>query len=156
MDIKILKKLFEDNFISNFIINNKEQNIIIENFDVIVFIFDHMVNELTVNTNLVLEESNFEITNKEEKEKEKEKENTNKKLYYDDLFVGIYNHYLNIDRTNNYYTHYQILKKIVIYLKKSILYLIVTIFYLHLIAILKISIFLLKIIIKKQIICYII
>ena len=55
MDIKILKKLFEDNFISNFIINNKEQNIIIENFDVIVFIFDHMVNELTVNTNLVLE-----------------------------------------------------------------------------------------------------
>ena len=104
MDIKILKKLFEDNFISNFIINNKEQNIIIENFDVIVFIFDHMVNELTVNKNLVLEESNFEITNKEEKEKEKEKENTNKKLYYDDLFVGIYNHYLNIDRTNNYYT----------------------------------------------------
>lgn len=75
MDIKILKKLFEDNFISNFIINNKEQNIIIENFDVIVFIFDHMVNELTVNTNLVLEESNFEITNKEEKDKEKEKEN---------------------------------------------------------------------------------
>ena len=70
MDIKILKKLFEDNFISNFIINNKEQNIIIENFDVIVFIFDHMVNELTVNKNLVLEESNFEITNKEEKEKE--------------------------------------------------------------------------------------
>ena len=39
IDVNIIRKLFEDNFIAEFIMNNKENNIIIENFDKIYY--DH-------------------------------------------------------------------------------------------------------------------
>ena len=93
IDINIIKKFFEDNFIADFIIKNKEEQIIIENFDLIIFIYETMLTEL-------------ELINSEEtlKEDNKEESTINMKMNYDDLFVGIYNYYLNINFANTYYT----------------------------------------------------
>ena len=93
IDINIIKKIFEDDFISEFIINNYEERIILENFDKIVFLYDNVFKELGI--------VNIEETH-EEKKKE---ENNNMKLNYDDLFFDMYNHYLNINCSNNFYTH---------------------------------------------------
>ena len=95
IDINIIKKLFENDFIAKFIINNKTQEIILQNFDKIYFIFEHMLNDILNNNN-------------EEEENEEHKINTlivESKINYDDLFYEIYNHYLNINYTNNYCTY---------------------------------------------------
>ena len=92
IDVNIIRKLFEDNFIAEFIMNNKENNIIIENFDKIYFLYDIMLKELNISNNI---EITSEEINKEE----------NIKFNYDELFFGIYNHYLNINYSNNFYTH---------------------------------------------------
>ena len=92
IDVNIIRKLFEDNFIAEFIMNNKENNIIIENFDKIYFLYDIMLKELNISNNI-------EITSEENNKEE------NIKFNYDELFFGIYNHYLNINYSNNFYTH---------------------------------------------------
>ena len=93
IDINIIKKFFEDNFISDFIIKNKEERIIIENFDLIFFIYENMLNEL-------------KLINSDEipKEDSKEESTIKIKMNYDDLFLGFYNHYLNINFTNTFYS----------------------------------------------------
>ena len=92
IDINIIKKLFEENFIAEFIMNNKEDIVIIENFDKIYFLYDTMFKELNILNNIDL------IGDEKIKEE-------NIKLNYDELFFGIYNHYLNINYSNNFYTH---------------------------------------------------
>ena len=92
IDINIIKKLFEENFIAEFIMNNKEDIVIIENFDKIYFLYDTMFKELNILNNIDL------IGDENIKEE-------NIKLNYDELFFGIYNHYLNINYSNNFYTH---------------------------------------------------
>ena len=84
IDKNIIKKLFEDNFISKFILNNKTENIIIENFDTIYFIYEHILSD----PEIINADNSIDI-----------------KLNYDEIFFDIYNHYLNINFTNNYYTH---------------------------------------------------
>ena len=92
IDINIIKKLFEENFIAEFIMNNKEAIVIIENFDKIYFLYDTMFKELNIL-------NNFDFIGVENIKEE------NIKLNYDELFFGIYNHYLNINYSNNFYTH---------------------------------------------------
>ena len=84
IDKNIIKKIFEDNFISKFILNNKTENIIIENFDTIYFIYEHILSD----PEIINADNSIDI-----------------KLNYDEIFFDIYNHYLNINFTNNYYTH---------------------------------------------------
>ena len=81
MDVNIIKKLFEDNFIAEFIMNNKEEKIIIENFDKIYFLYDIMLKEENIF------EDNIKMIN------------------YDELFFEIYNYSLGINYSNNFYTH---------------------------------------------------
>ena len=92
IDINIIKKLFEDNFISEFIFDNKGEKIIIENFDKIYFIYDKILKELGI------------INTEDNQEENKKEENINIKFNYDELFSGIYNHYLNIDQSKDFYT----------------------------------------------------
>ena len=91
IDINIIKKLFNDEFITDFIEKNNKEEIIIENFDVIFFIYENVVNELEI------------FNSNENEEIDKEKKN-NSKLNYNNLFFNIYNQYFNIDNSNNYLT----------------------------------------------------
>ena len=91
IDINIIKELFEEDFIAEFIMSNKDEKIIIENFDKIYFLYDVMLKELNkLNLEDIIEEN-------------KKEENT--KINYDELFFEIYNHYLSINYTNYFYTH---------------------------------------------------
>ena len=90
IDVNIIKKLFEDDFISKFIFNNVEEKIIIENFDKIFFIYDKMLKELDI------------INIDDHQEENKKEEIFNIKFNYDELFSGIYNYYLNIEHSNGF------------------------------------------------------
>ena len=91
IDINIIKELFEEDFVAEFIMSNKDEKIIIENFDKIYFLYDVMLKELNkLNLEDIIEEN-------------KKEENT--KINYDELFFEIYNHYLSINYTNYFYTH---------------------------------------------------
>ena len=92
MDIKIIREFFEDDFITEFINNNIEEEIVIENFDKIFFIYNNVNKELY-------------LTSIEDFKEENKKDDVNKKFNFDDLFFGIYDHYLNINYSNNFYTH---------------------------------------------------
>ena len=93
----ILCKLFEDNFIAEFI-KSKEDKIIIENFDKIYFIYEHMLKEVNI----------YNLNFSQEENKREENENNNNfniiKLNYDELFFGILNKALNINNINYFYT----------------------------------------------------
>ena len=89
--INIIKKLFNDKFISDFIWKNTKEEIIIANFDIIFFIYENVLNELGI------------INSDDTEENEKEKK-VNSKINYNELFISIYNQFFNIDSSNNYLT----------------------------------------------------
>ena len=91
IDINIIKKLFNDKFISDFIWKNNKEEIIIANFDIIFFIYENVLNELGI------------INSDDNEENDKEKKN-NSKINFNELFFSIYNHFFNIDNSNNYLT----------------------------------------------------
>ena len=91
IDINIINKLFEDEFISDFIENNSKEEVIIENFDVIFFVYENALNEIgTINSDEI-------------GENDKEK-NFNWKLNFNELFIKIYNHYFNCYNSDNFLT----------------------------------------------------
>ena len=91
IDINIIKKLFGDEFISDFIWKNNKEEIIISNFDIIFFIYKNELNELGI------------INSDENEDNDKEKKE-NSKINFNELFLSIYNHFFNIDNSNNYLT----------------------------------------------------
>ena len=91
IDINIIKKLFGDEFISDFIWKNNKEEIIISNFDIIFFLYKNVLNELGI------------INSDENEDNDKEKKE-NSKINFNELFLSIYNHFFNIDNSNNYLT----------------------------------------------------
>ena len=91
IDINIIKKLFGDEFISDFIWKNNKEEIIISNFDIIFFLYKNVLNELGI------------INSDENEDNDKEKKE-NSKIKFNELFLSIYNHFFNIDNSNNYLT----------------------------------------------------
>ena len=91
IDINIIKKLFGDEFISDFIWKNNKEEIIISNFDIIFFLYKNVLNELGI------------INSDENEDNDKEKKE-NSKISFNELFLSIYNHFFNIDNSNNYLT----------------------------------------------------
>lgn len=91
IDINIIKKLFCDEFISDFIWKNNKEEIIISNFDIIFFLYKNVLNELGI------------INSDENEDNDKEKKE-NSKINFNELFLSIYNHFFNIDNSNNYLT----------------------------------------------------
>ena len=91
IDINIIKKLFGDEFISDFIWKNNKEEIIISNFDIIFFLYKNALNELGI------------INSDENEDNDKEKKE-NSKINFNELFLSIYNHFFNIDNSNNYLT----------------------------------------------------
>ena len=91
IDINIIKKLFGDEFISDFIWKNNKEEIIISNFDIIFFLYKNVLNELGI------------INTDENEDNDKEKKE-NSKINFNELFLSIYNHFFNIDNSNNYLT----------------------------------------------------
>ena len=89
--INIIKKLFNDKFISDFIWKNTKEEIIIANFDIIFFIYENVLNDLGI------------INSDDTEENEKEKK-VNSKINFNELFISIYNQFFNIDNSNNYLT----------------------------------------------------
>ena len=83
ININIIKILFRDNIIPKFIIKNKREKIIIENFDKIFFIFNDINTEL-------------QIWNIEENS-----ENDYNNINFDDLFFSIYSICFNINNYSN-------------------------------------------------------
>ena len=82
ININIIKILFKENILPKFIMKNKKDNIITENFDKMHFIFNDMNNELEI----------WSI--------EENIENNYNNINLDDLFVSIFNIYFNINTTN--------------------------------------------------------
>ena len=91
IDINIIKKLFGDEFISDFIWKNNKEEIIVSNFDIIFFLYKNVLNELGI------------INSDENEDNDKEKKE-NSKINFNELFLSIYNHFFNIDNSNNYLT----------------------------------------------------
>lgn len=91
IDINIIKKLFNDEFISDFIWKNNKEEVIIANFDIIFFIYENVLNELGI------------INSDDNEEKDNEK-NIDSKINFNELFLSIYNQFFNIDNSNNYLT----------------------------------------------------
>ena len=91
IDINIIKKLFGYEFISDFIWKNNKEEIIISNFDIIFFLYKNVLNELGI------------INSDENEDNDKEKKE-NSKINFNELFLSIYNHFFNIDNSNNYLT----------------------------------------------------
>ena len=91
IDINIIKKLFGDEFISDFIWKNNKEEIIISNFDIIFFLYKNVLNELGI--------INSDVNEDNDKEKKE-----NSKINFNELFLSIYNHFFNIDNSNNYLT----------------------------------------------------
>ena len=91
IDINIIKKLSGDEFISDFIWKNNKEEIIISNFDIIFFLYKNVMNELGI------------INSDENEDNDKEKKE-NSKINFNELFLSIYNHFFNIDNSNNYLT----------------------------------------------------
>ena len=91
IDINIIKKLFGDEFISDFIWKNNKEETIISNFDIIFFLYKNVLNELGI------------INSDENEDNDKEKKE-NSKINFNELFLSIYNHFFNIDNSNNYLT----------------------------------------------------
>ena len=91
IDINIIKKLSGDEFISDFIWKNNKEEIIISNFDIIFFLYKNVLNELGI------------INSDENEDNDKEKKE-NSKINFNELFLSIYNHFFNIDNSNNYLT----------------------------------------------------
>ena len=107
ININIIKLLFQQNIIYNFIMKNKKESIIIENFDKIFFIYNDMNNELEIlnskdnnNNNDDYNNINFEELfysiyfnyflsnnsfNQRRNSYQYEKENNNKKIFYNNL-----------------------------------------------------------------------
>ena len=82
INIDIIKLLFKENIIPKFIMKNKKDNIIIENFDKLYFIFNDINNELEI---WCIEENT---------------ENNYNNINFDDLFYSIYNLYFNMNISN--------------------------------------------------------
>ena len=83
INIEIIKIIFRDDIMPKYIMKNKKESIIIENYDKIYFIFNDMNNELEIwNTNT-----------------EENCENNFNNINFDEFFISIYCVYFNI---NNY------------------------------------------------------
>ena len=82
ININIIKILFKENILPKFILKNKKDNIIIENFDKMHFIFNDMNNEMEIWS---IEENN---------------ENNFNNINFDDLFFSIFNIYFNANSSN--------------------------------------------------------
>ena len=87
----VIKLIFKDYIIPKFIMKNKKESIIIENFDKIYFIFNDMNNELEIWNN------NNNVNNTEENT-----ENNFNNINFDDLFIYLYSVHFN---NNNYSIH---------------------------------------------------